>query len=79
MRALQILVSHEQRWHRSGTSRRGRRDGPCVRPHPEGVLRLSLCPDNHRLFAACGFGEVDLETDPGFTEPAMINMEKRLA
>ena len=41
-------------------------------------VRIAL-PDNQRLFAACGFRKVSREAHPGFIEPTMINMEKRLA
>src|SRR5690606_32233948 len=63
-RALLAFVEHEAR-------RRGL-----------GRLRLSTRiarTDNHRLFSACGFVEIGREAHPGFTEPTMINMEKRLA
>jgi predicted N-acetyltransferase YhbS len=45
------------------------------------TIRLSVriaLPGNQRLFASCGFVEVGREAHPGFAEPTMINMEKRL-
>lgn len=48
-----------------------------------GARRLSLevriaLPDNHRLFAACGFREVSRHAHPGFAAPTFIRMEKIL-
>ncbi len=40
-------------------------------------VRIALA-DNQRLFASFGFREVSREAHPGFAEPTMINMEKRL-
>jgi predicted N-acetyltransferase YhbS len=63
-RALVAFVEHEAR-------RLGRTS-----------IRLSVriaLPDNQRLFASCGFLEVGREAHPGFAEPTMIRMEKRLA
>lgn len=41
-------------------------------------VRIAL-PDNQRLFASCGFVEAGREAHHGFSEPTMLNMEKRLA
>jgi predicted N-acetyltransferase YhbS len=41
-------------------------------------VRVALSA-NQRLFASCGFIEVSREAHPGFTEPTLIRMEKRLA
>ena len=48
-----------------------------------GARRLTLetriaLPDNHRLFAACGFREVSRHAHPGFAAPTFIRMEKTL-
>jgi predicted N-acetyltransferase YhbS len=40
--------------------------------------RLVLA-DNRRLFAACGFREIRLQSHPGYAHPTFVDMEKRLA
>lgn len=40
-------------------------------------VRIAL-PDNQRLFASLGYGEISREAHPGFTHPTSINMRKAL-
>ena len=56
------------RWQRAGTA--------CRASYLS--TRLVLL-DNRRLFAACGFVETAREAHPGYAEPTLVNMEKRLA